>query len=327
LIAAALAVVLAAPAAATAAVHGVDVSHWQGRIAWPRVGRAGYRFAFLKATDGRRKNDWTYVVFRNGATAAHLRIGAYHMARPDGKTVAAARTDAAAEADHFVATARVGVGDLPPVLDLEHTGGLRSRMLIVWTAAWLDEVQRQLGIRAAIYTSVWFWRVAMADTSTFAARGHPLWIARWTRAAWPSVPASNWGSAGWTFWQWTDCGRVPGIHGCVDRDRFNGYALTDVLVPPAPVLVSPPSVGGIARVGETLTAAAGTWQADPLPTLAYSWRRCDASGGACEAIPEATEETYVVSAADAGHTLSVEVTATSRGRSAVADSPPTAPVE
>ncbi|MEA2674612.1 MAG: hypothetical protein QOI92_1804, partial [Chloroflexota bacterium] len=39
-----------------------------------------------------------------------------------------------------------------------------------------------------------------------------------------------WGGHGWTFWQYDDCGTVPGISGCVDVDRYNGIDLTPVTV-------------------------------------------------------------------------------------------------
>jgi GH25 family lysozyme M1 (1,4-beta-N-acetylmuramidase) len=38
-------------------------------------------------------------------------------------------------------------------------------------------------------------------------------------AASPSIPA---GWSGWTFWQHSDAGRVPGIGGDVDLNWFNG---------------------------------------------------------------------------------------------------------
>src|SRR5204863_2526359 len=37
-----------------------------------------------------------------------------------------------------------------------------------------------------------------------------------------------WGGRGWTFWQYDDCGTVPGISGCVDLDRYHGSDLTRV---------------------------------------------------------------------------------------------------
>jgi GH25 family lysozyme M1 (1,4-beta-N-acetylmuramidase) len=58
-----------------------------------------------------------------------------------------------------------------------------------------------------------------------------LWIAHWTTATTPSVPAGGWSGSGWTFWQYTSSGSVAGITGRVDLDRFNGTSLSRVLIP------------------------------------------------------------------------------------------------
>ena len=70
-----------------------------------------------------------------------------------------------------------------------------------------------------------------------------------------------------------------------------------------------PSVGGTVAEGQTLTANGGSWAGSPS-ALAYSWSRCDASGGNCTSIAGASGATYVVSSADVGFTLQVTVTAT-----------------
>jgi lysozyme len=75
-----------------------------------------------------------------------------------------------------------------------------------------------------IYTSPSFWVTATGDSKKFARNGHPLWIANW-RVHKPTVPAGNWAGHGWTFWQWTDCGEVNGIKGCVDKDRYGGRSV------------------------------------------------------------------------------------------------------
>ena len=81
-----------------------------------------------------------------------------------------------------------------------------------------------------IYTSPSFWHTYLNNTATFASQGYAvLWIAHWGVDK-PSVPASNWAGHGWTFWQYDDCGKVPGIGGCVDVDRYNGTDLTPVTV-------------------------------------------------------------------------------------------------
>jgi hypothetical protein len=92
---------------------------------------------------------------------------------------------------------------------------------------------------------------------------------------------------------------------------------------PQPVAIDTPTVAGVPQTGQLLSATTGTWQANPAPTLAYRWQRCtDTTAAKCVWIPNAVTSTYTVSAADAGSTLRVVVTATSRGRSV--DSPSTA---
>ena len=87
-------------------------------------------------------------------------------------------------------------------------------------------------MRAAIYASPSFWSNKMGNTGWFAANGYTtLWIAHWTSAVAPTLPASNWGGRGWTFWQYTSSGTVPGISGRVDLDRYRSGDFTPVLIP------------------------------------------------------------------------------------------------
>ena len=306
---------LASPAGASPFVHGIDVSRWKGTIQWPRVAHGGYRFAFAEATNGFTA-DWTFGRNRAGAKAAGLAFGAFHFARPAGSTPHGVTANAVAQADLFVSIAGPLTGELAPVLDLERTGGLAPGSLRAWTAAWLDEVQLRIGVRPTIYASPTFWRHSMRDASVFATGGSELWVAHWRVGA-PRVPAANWGASGWTFWQWTNCSRVPGIRGCVDGDRYRGSRVTSALMAPQPVAIDAPTVGGVPQTGELLSASTGTWQADPAPALAYQWQRCiDTTGESCVAIPKAVTSTYTVAAADVGSTLRVVVTATSLARSA-----------
>jgi len=207
--------------------EGIDVSHWQGDIDWAMVRAAGKRFAYIKASEDIDFVDDRYAGNRAGARAAGLYVGAYHFAQPD-----ATPGDAVAEADHFVDTAAIGRGDLLPVLDLERTGGLAANDLQAWAAAFLDRVHERIGVRAVIYVSPNFWRTNLADTSWFAEHGYPvLWVAHWTTAGAPSTPGADWGSHGWTFWQYSSSGSVPGITGKVDLDRMRGTDFSRVRIP------------------------------------------------------------------------------------------------
>lgn len=86
--------------------------------------------------------------------------------------------------------------------------------------------------------------------------------------------------------------------------------------PPASLTV--PTISGTARVGQTLTATAGTWSGVPTPTYTYQWQRgtTNVAGG--------TNATYTAIAGDAGQTLRCVVTATNSHGSATANSAATA---
>ncbi|CAN5723741.1 hypothetical protein BH18ACT15_BH18ACT15_13970 [soil metagenome] len=261
-------------AAASRFLPGVDVSHWQGDIDWARVARAGYRFAFVKATEGRTYSDPLYEANRSGAGRVGVRFGAYHFARPGGWTRAKVRSDARIEAGHFIRTARPRPGNLLPVLDMESSGGLSTSKLQTWTAAWLGKVKRRVGVKPIIYTGPNFWQTYMGNTSRFADAGYKvLWIAHWTDQWAPSVPGHNWGGDGWTFWQWTNCGRVPGIQGCVDKDRFNGTKLRSVRIHAGASSspdVTAPSVPDMGHSGHRIQRTVG---------FDVSWRPTDAASG------------------------------------------------
>jgi lysozyme len=204
-------------------LEGIDVSAWQRTIDWAKVKAAGKRFAIAKATEGIGFRDSYYSANKSGAMGVGIAFTAYHYARPDLNP-----TRAAGEADWFVDTIGLQPGMLAPALDLEVHGGMSVGALQEWVATWLGRVYARTGVRPMIYTSPAFWKRYLGDTRRFADEGYEiLWVAHWGVSE-PWVPASNWGGRGWTFWQYTSDGRVQGIEGRVDLDRYNGTDLTRV---------------------------------------------------------------------------------------------------
>jgi hypothetical protein len=103
-------------------------------------------------------------------------------------------------------------------------------------------------------------------------------------------------------------------------------APTAVIASAAPVNTSPPTISGTARQGQALTAEAGTWSGVRPITFVFDWHRCDSSGAGCVQIPGATGQSYLLVAADVGHTLEVAVTAENAFGTGVARSAATAVV-
>lgn len=154
-------------------VHGVDMSHYQGHIDWPRLAehRAGefpIRFIFMKATEGGDHQDDTFRQNFDSAKTYRFIRGAYHYFLP--------RTDALKQADFFIRTVPLTAGDLPPVLDVETTGKKDKAELQACVKTWLDRVEAHYGVKPILYTSYKF-KMRYLDSPVFDA--YPYWIAHY----------------------------------------------------------------------------------------------------------------------------------------------------
>ena len=251
-----------APPAGT--LPGIDVSHYQGTIDWAAVAGSGIRFAIAKATDGENYVDPTYLTNKVGAYLNGITFGAYHFARPGP-----AEGDAVAEADHYVENAALEPGNLIPVLDVERTGNLSQDELVAWILAWLGRVTERTGVRPMIYTSPNGWLQRTGDSTAIADAGYTtLWVAHWDTDS-PRVPASDWAGNGWTFWQYDNCGSIPGIEGCVDVDAFAGSDFTGVTLPSPDV--TPPTAALSTPVGGPATIAFDEIVRHVTPDNTYVW--------------------------------------------------------
>ena len=200
--------------------EGIDVSHYQGTVDWAQVKAAGTHFAFAKATQGTADVDSEFAANWAGMRAAGLVRGAYHFMDPD--------QDAAAQAEHFLATVKLEAGDLPPVLDVEVTEGMSVEGLDAAVRTWLEKVAAATGVQPILYSDESFLDTELAQG--FGA--YPLWIAAYSETL-PTPPAA-W--TAWTFWQYSESGTVSGVDGEVDRDRYQGTAagFEKLRIPAAP---------------------------------------------------------------------------------------------
>lgn len=78
-----------------------------------------------------------------------------------------------------------------------------------------------------------------------------------------------------------------------------------------------PTISGVPRVGNELTASEGTWTGNPT-SFAFQWQRCDIDAITCLGVVGATGRAYGVRLADLGFRLRVQVTARKDGRSGTA---------
>jgi hypothetical protein len=102
------------------------------------------------------------------------------------------------------------------VLDLEDTGALNPTQLSRWTHTWLRRVKELTGRTPILYTNPSFWKGRMRNSKGF--RGYPLWLAHYGVAR----PQLVGGWKRYTFWQYTDRGRLAGSGLHLDMNVFNG---------------------------------------------------------------------------------------------------------
>ena len=193
-------------------IKGIDVSHWQGDIDWSDVYNSGYRFAFVKATEGDSWTDKNFVRNMNGGNSAGVLMGSYHFARPD------LGNDAIDEAQHFinVAGSYLKSGYLRPVLDLEVGSNIGIQDLSNWVHTWMNTVKSITGVQPILYVNSNYANNYLDNSIS----QYDLWIAYWTYDSKTYVNTGIWND--WDFWQYSNQGSVPGINGNVDLDIFNG---------------------------------------------------------------------------------------------------------
>jgi len=191
-------------------IQGIDVSHHNGVIDWARVASDASKpqFVYLKATEGRSMADSQYNSNRAGAKVQGLLCGAYHFFVP---SVAVEQ-----QVTNFCQAVGSVKGELPAMLDIE-SDGLAQPAYAAAVTQWLQQVSAKLGYTPAIYTNASFWRDKLGSFAPF--QQYPLWIAHYTGAPQPNLPP---GAGGYTFWQYSDEGKVSGIAGAVDVNRFRG---------------------------------------------------------------------------------------------------------
>ena len=199
-------------------VEGVDVSYYQGNIDWNAVHASGRGFGIARVADGTGFMDPTFAANYAGMKSAGMVRGSYIFFRPED--------DPIAQADIVLkAIGTLGVGDLPPMLDVEVTDGVGAGTIVSNINAWIAHVTAAIGRRPTVYTAPYFW--STLGSPSVAA---DLVVANWG----PSCPTVPGGWSDWTAWQYADDGSVPGIGGAVDLDQFNGSlsALQNYARPP-----------------------------------------------------------------------------------------------
>ncbi|RMI37662.1 lysozyme [Streptomyces triticirhizae] len=198
----------------TATVEGVDVSSHQGNVAWSTLWNSGVRFAYVKATEGTGYRNPYFTQQYNGSYDTGMIRGAYHFALPNASSGAAQATYFATNGGGWSADGKT----LPGVLDIEYNpyGSTCYGLSQSAMVDWIrdfSDTYRAHTGRDVVIYTTTDWWTQCTGNNASFGSTNPLWIARY--ASTPGTLPAGWGF--WTFWQYTSTGPTVG-----DHNLFNG---------------------------------------------------------------------------------------------------------
>ena len=190
-------------------LHGIDVSHYQGRIDWRTVAKS-------KATESNYMVDDTYEYNLTEARRNGIKAGSYHFFRPG--------VSAAGQFALFKRVIDKRKQDLLPLIDVEVTGGVSIATLHSRLQEFLKLVTEEYGRRPVIYTGRNFYNKYFADYDFY--KPYLFMIAMYNTAEQPYLDNGE----DYVIWQYSSKGRIDGIRGDVDQSRFVGrHTLSEIL--------------------------------------------------------------------------------------------------
>lgn len=195
------------------AVTGIDVSRFQGDVDWQAVKDAGVEFVFVRlgnrhSEDGTLIEDIKAKDNLAGARAAGLKIGAYFFSQ--AVSAEEAREEAVLALEILGNTKL----DLPLAYDWEivnadaRTKSVTDRVLLSCVETFCEAVE------TAGYAPMVYFNLELSKTLLDPKEivEYPFWFAQYADA--PELPYKM------EFWQYSDCGTVPGIEGKVDLNLW-----------------------------------------------------------------------------------------------------------
>lgn len=188
-------------------IQGIDVSYAQPLVDWQAVREAGIEFGYIRQ-GYRLQTDTMWRQHAADAAAAGMPCGAYHFMYAD--------QDPHDEVSRFIDDGGIDAPGLclRPVLDVETMNNAPVSLVLHWARAWVEEISARCGVLPMVYTYPAFWEALGNEGRTAFWSQTPLWIAHYDVAK-PRIPRP-W--SGYSVWQWSGDGQVPGVTGKVDRN-------------------------------------------------------------------------------------------------------------
>ena len=212
----------ATPIQANSTYAGIDVSKYQGYIDYAKVKASGIQVVYIKASEGTTIIDPYFKTNYDNAKSQGLKIGFYHFVRARNEE------EAVKEATFFHSVIAGTSPDCRLAMDFEVFDGLGSQKINQISFAFLQKLEELTKKECVVYSDEYNARTIF---SRELAKAYPLWIAEYG----VSVPTSTGNWEEWIGFQYSDKGRIDGINGNVDLDKFrDDIFLSDNNVIPEP---------------------------------------------------------------------------------------------
>lgn len=202
-------------------IRGVDVSSYQGKIDWSVLSKQDIQFAFIKATEGSSYIDEKFSFNYEQAMKTNIRIGAYHFFSYD--------SGGSTQADNFISTVPKNENMLPPVVDIEFYGDKEKNPpnkadVTESLTLLLERLENYYGVKPIIYATQKSYKLYISGDYS----DYDIWI----RDVYFKPTLTD--GRKWTFWQYTDKGKLEGYKGiekyidlnvfCGSQQEFDIYA-------------------------------------------------------------------------------------------------------
>lgn len=195
--------------------NGIDISKYQGNIDWGRVAKdPKIQFVYIKASEGASNVDSKYQRNISRAQSAGIKVGSYHYF--------IGRKSAREQFNNFNRYVKLRDQDLIPMVDVEEAGNslVSRKQLQDNLKEFMELIKDEYGKYPLLYSQYRFYNEKLAPEFN----KYFIFIARYSSKE-PTLK----GGGKYNIWQYSEKGRIDGISGTVDLDRFeNGTTLSDI---------------------------------------------------------------------------------------------------
>ena len=187
--------------------QGIDVSMWQGNIDFNAVKNSGIEAVYIRSSEGTGYIDPYFKTNYEKAKENGIKVGFYHY-------VTARSTDEAInEAKFFVSVINGLSPDMRLAMDFENFGDLNVYEINEISKVFLETLKSESGKDVVIYSDAYNARSVFSQE---LANIYPIWVADY----FVEEPEDNGKWNSWVGFQYSDEGRINGISGNVDLDKY-----------------------------------------------------------------------------------------------------------